>query len=119
MTNEQLAVLLSSYSKRLKVILDDIEIAFPADVARVDEWWCDEERISASFSWGMSQEGLESKGYELRPTGHVLALDGLREFISDLLRDTSRLSIDALHLSADARSRISARLGAGAGKKTS
>lgn len=100
MTNEQLAALLDSYSGRLETILDDIELGLPAGVTRADEWWRGEqklnagERFVAAFSWGANQKKLESKGYELRPTGRALVLDGMREFISDLREVVSLLSGD-------------------------
>ena len=103
MTNEQLAVLLDSYSGRLETILDDIEPGLPDGVTRMNEWWHDGKKVSTMRLVGLvganpfgdrGRESLESQGYELRPTGDAYILDGLRRFISDLRETVSLLSSD-------------------------
>lgn len=100
MTNEQLAVLLDSYSGKLETILNDIESGLPDGITRADEWWRGEqkldagERFVAALHQGVNQEKLEFKGYELRSTGRAFILDELRRFISDLRETVSLLSSD-------------------------
>lgn len=95
MTNEQLAVLLGSYSERLKAISEDIEAALPEGTERALEWWHEGKRVAA-FRQDWDKETLECEGYEARSTGGFLILIELKRFILALQGDVHELNLSKM-----------------------
>lgn len=90
MTNEQLAVFLTFLADQLESEIDTLSELLPPDTERYLEWWKG-DFPRKGLEMLLPESELKANGFEQKPTGDFVALDGLHVFLDKIRHHAATL----------------------------